>query len=49
MSGTGAALGGMLFMLITGVVVDHYSYVPIFLAAGLMPLMAAGFVMVGID
>jgi ACS family hexuronate transporter-like MFS transporter len=49
MSGTGAALGGMMFMLITGVVVDHFSYVPIFLAAGLMPLMAATVILLGID
>lgn len=38
LSGTGAAAGGMLFTLITGYVVDRFSYVPVFTAAGLMPL-----------
>lgn len=40
MSGTGAALGGMAFTLITGVVVDRFGYGPIFVAAGVMPLAA---------
>ena len=37
-AGTGAAAGGMLFTLATGFAVDHFSYAPVFLAAGLMPL-----------
>jgi ACS family hexuronate transporter-like MFS transporter len=40
LSGTGAAFGGMVFQLIVGVVVDHFSYVPVFVAAGVMPLVA---------
>jgi MFS transporter, ACS family, hexuronate transporter len=47
-SGTGAALGGMAFMLAVGFVVDHFSYAPVFVAAGLMPLAAAAFVVGGI-
>jgi MFS transporter, ACS family, hexuronate transporter len=39
-SGTGAALGGMAFTLATGFAVDHFSYVPIFFAAALMPFAA---------
>jgi len=48
-SGTGAALGGMIFMLSIGVVVDHFSYVPVFLAAGVMPLIAASGILGGIS
>jgi ACS family hexuronate transporter-like MFS transporter len=44
LSGTGAALGGMLFTLVIGTVVDHFSYVPIFIAAGVMPVIAAGII-----
>jgi MFS transporter, ACS family, hexuronate transporter len=48
LAGAAAALGGMLFTLITGAVVDRFSYTPIFVAASLMPLVAAGFVMWGV-
>jgi len=37
-AGTGAAIGGMAFTLATGFAVDHYSYAPVFVAAGLMPV-----------
>ena len=37
----GSGFGGMLFMLTTGIVVDHFSYGPIFFAAGVMPLVCA--------
>ncbi len=47
-SGTGAALGGMIFTLLIGVVVDRFSYVPVFVAAGIMPLLAAAFILAGI-
>lgn len=40
LSGTGAGLGGLLFTWLTGVVVDHLSYQPIFLTAALLPLLA---------
>lgn len=36
LGGTGAAIGAMLFTLTTGWVVDHFSYVPILVAAGLL-------------
>ncbi len=37
----GAGLGGMIFSLLTGWVVDHYSYVPVFVGFGILPLIAA--------
>jgi len=37
----GSGFGGMLFTLITGWVVDRYSYVPVFIGFGLMPLLCA--------
>lgn len=45
LSGTGAGLGGMAFMLIVGAVVDRFSYVPVFTAAAVMPLAAAGIIL----
>jgi ACS family hexuronate transporter-like MFS transporter len=36
----GAGFGGMLFALITGWLVDHYSYVPVFIGFGLIPFVA---------
>ncbi len=35
----GSGFGGMIFALITGWLVDHYSYVPVFLLFGLIPLI----------
>jgi ACS family hexuronate transporter-like MFS transporter len=40
----GAGFGGMLFSLITGWVVDHYSYTPVFIGFGLLPLVCAAIV-----
>jgi MFS transporter, ACS family, hexuronate transporter len=37
----GSGAGGMLFTLITGWLVDHYSYTPVFFGFGLMPLVCA--------
>jgi MFS transporter, ACS family, hexuronate transporter len=37
----GSGFGGMLFTLITGWVVDHYSYTPVFIGFGIMPLICA--------
>lgn len=37
----GSGFGGMLFALITGWVVDHYSYTPVFIGFGVMPLICA--------
>jgi len=36
LGGTGAGLGSMIFIFTTGWVVDHFSYVPILVAAGLL-------------
>jgi ACS family hexuronate transporter-like MFS transporter len=40
----GAGFGGMIFSLITGWAVDHYSYVPVFIGFGILPLIAASIV-----
>jgi ACS family hexuronate transporter-like MFS transporter len=37
----GAGFGGMLFGLITGPIVDHYSFTPAFILFGIIPLAAA--------
>lgn len=37
----GSGFGGMLFTLITGWVVDHYSYTPVFIGFGILPLLCA--------
>jgi len=37
----GSGFGGMLFTLITGWVVDRYSYVPVFIGFGILPLVCA--------
>jgi ACS family hexuronate transporter-like MFS transporter len=37
----GSGFGGMVFALITGWLVDHYSYVPAFLLFGFLPLVSA--------
>ncbi len=35
----GSGFGGILFALLTGWVVDHYSFVPVFIGFGLMPMV----------
>lgn len=37
----GAGFGGMVFMLLTGWMVQHYSYLPVFVMFGLLPLVCA--------
>ncbi|MDP9171274.1 MAG: MFS transporter, partial [Acidobacteriota bacterium] len=37
----GSGFGGMLFTLITGWVVEHYSYTPVFIGFGILPLICA--------
>jgi ACS family hexuronate transporter-like MFS transporter len=37
----GSGFGGMLFTLATGWLVDHYSYTPVFIGFGLVPLICA--------
>ena len=40
LSGMGAGLGGMVFTMLTGWMLDHYGYAPVFIAAGVIPLLA---------
>jgi ACS family hexuronate transporter-like MFS transporter len=35
----GSGFGGMVFALLTGVVIDRFSYLPVFIGFGLMPLI----------
>ena len=37
----GSGFGGMLFTLVTGWAVDHFSYTPVFLGFGVLPLICA--------
>ena len=37
----GSGMGGMIFSLVTGWLVDHYSFRPVFLLFGVIPLVAA--------
>jgi len=38
LGGVGAGVGAILYVLTTGWVVDHFSYTPVLLIAGLLPL-----------
>jgi ACS family hexuronate transporter-like MFS transporter len=38
----GSGFGGMLFTLITGWALEHYSYTPVFFGFGVLPLICAG-------
>jgi ACS family hexuronate transporter-like MFS transporter len=40
----GSGLGGMIFALLTGWVLDHFSFVPVFVGFGLMPLISAALI-----
>jgi ACS family hexuronate transporter-like MFS transporter len=40
MGGVGAGVGAMLLTQVTGSIVDHYSYTPILITAGLLPIVA---------
>ena len=40
-AGVGSGFGGMVFTLITGWVMDHYSYTPVFIGFGLLVRGAA--------
>ncbi|HYM13256.1 MAG TPA: MFS transporter [Bryobacterales bacterium] len=37
----GSGFGGMVFTLLTGWAIDHYSYVPVFIGFGILPLVCA--------
>jgi ACS family hexuronate transporter-like MFS transporter len=41
LSSMGSGFGGMVFTLITGWVVDRYSYTPVFIGFGIVPLVCA--------
>lgn len=40
----GSGIGGMIFSLVTGWLVDHYSFRPVFILFGVIPLVAASLV-----
>lgn len=40
LSGMGAGVGGMLFTMLIGWTLDRYGYPPVFIAAGVIPLLA---------
>jgi MFS transporter, ACS family, aldohexuronate transporter len=42
LSGTGAALGGVVFTMLTGWLVDRFSYAPVFWMAAVAPLVGFG-------
>lgn len=42
LSGIGAGLGGMVYTLLVGWMVDRFGYAPVFVMSGLLPMIAAG-------
>ena len=40
----GSGFGGMIFSIVTGRMVDRYSFSPTFVLFGILPLIAAGMV-----
>jgi ACS family hexuronate transporter-like MFS transporter len=40
-SGAAGGFGGMLTMLIAGYIIDHYSYLPVFIGLALLPVLAS--------
>jgi ACS family hexuronate transporter-like MFS transporter len=40
LAGVGSGFGGMAFVLVTGWLVDRYSYTPVFIGFGLIPIIA---------
>ena len=45
-AGAGDSFAGMITMLLTGVVVDRWSYMPVLIAAGVLPILALASVIV---
>jgi ACS family hexuronate transporter-like MFS transporter len=39
LTGVAGGLSGLLFPLLTGIIVDHHSYAPVFLMVAFMPLL----------
>jgi ACS family hexuronate transporter-like MFS transporter len=44
----GSGVGGMVFALLTGWLVDHYSYVPAFVLFGIIPLIFVFIIWLGL-
>jgi ACS family hexuronate transporter-like MFS transporter len=40
LAGMGSGFGGMMFVLITGWLVDHFSFAPVFVGFGSIPMIA---------
>jgi len=40
LSGTGAGIGSILFTFLVGYIADHYSFTPVFVLVGIMPLLS---------
>jgi MFS transporter, ACS family, hexuronate transporter len=36
----GSGLGGMMFMALSGALIDRYGYTPVFIGYGILPLVA---------
>jgi len=49
LSGMGAGVGGMLFTMLVGWTLDRYGYPPVFIAAGVIPLLAFLVLFVALD
>jgi MFS transporter, ACS family, aldohexuronate transporter len=41
----GSGFGGMIFMALSGWLIDHYGYTPVFIGYGILPLLALGCVL----
>jgi ACS family hexuronate transporter-like MFS transporter len=49
LSGVGAGIGGMIYTLLVGWMVDRFGYAPVFVLSGLLPLVAAALLYVMLD
>jgi hypothetical protein len=38
----GSGFGGMLFMALSGWLIGHFGYTPVFIGCGILPLLALG-------
>jgi hypothetical protein len=46
MTGVGDGLVSMMMMLLAGIVIDRFSYTPVFIAVGLLPVLSLTSLMV---
>jgi ACS family hexuronate transporter-like MFS transporter len=44
----GSGFGGMLFSWLSGLLIDHYGYTPVFIGYGIIPLIVALLIVFGI-